>query len=156
MSLVGLLRDLVFDFPGVPDDYKSTHTFLERQDEARDLLETKSSSYIPVSIYSLSQTSKDNPPRSPQIVCEKLQDSRSIIPSMPQRTFALPPYVTVGSLLCMIRFRLKLSTTEALFIFVHGTLAPSSAEMRSLFEEYGDEDGWLYVIYATEDAFGGN
>lgn len=50
MSLVGLLRDLAPDFPEVPDDYKSTHTFLERQDAARDLLETKSSNYIPVSI----------------------------------------------------------------------------------------------------------
>lgn len=56
----------------------------------------------------------------------------------------------------MIRFRLKLSTTEALFIFVQGVLAPSSAEVGSLFEEYKDEDGWLYVVYATEDAFGGN
>lgn len=56
----------------------------------------------------------------------------------------------------MIRFRLKLSTTEALFIFIQGALVPSSAEMGSLFEEYKDEDGWLYVIYAMEDVFGGN
>lgn len=56
----------------------------------------------------------------------------------------------------MIRFRLKLSTTEALFVFFQGVLAPASAEMGSLFKEYKDEDGWLYVTYATEDAFGGS
>lgn len=74
---------------------------------------------------------------------------------MPLKTFTLPPYVTVASLLNMIRLRLKLSSTEALFVFVDGMLAPLSAELGLLFREHKDkEDGWMYVTYASENTFG--
>lgn len=74
---------------------------------------------------------------------------------MPLKTFALPPHVTVASLLSMIRLRLKLSSEQALFVFVNGLLVPLSAELGSLFSEHKDEeDGWLYVTYAGENTFG--
>lgn len=77
------------------------------------------------------------------------------MPSMPWREFTLPSYVTVASLLKMIRFRLKLGPAEALFVFFKGALVPTGAEMGSLFEEHRDEDGWMYVTYASENTFGG-
>lgn len=55
----------------------------------------------------------------------------------------------------MVRFRLKLSSTEVLFLFINGYLMPTGAELRTVFETQKDEDGWLYVTYGSENTFGG-
>ena len=43
----------------------------------------------------------------------------------------------------------------SLYIFINGeTLAPPSATMSALYSENKDEDGFLYISYASENTFG--
>ena len=49
----------------------------------------------------------------------------------------------------MIRKRIKLSPEKAIFIFVDEVLPPTAALMSSIYEEHKDEDGFLYITYAT-------
>jgi hypothetical protein len=49
----------------------------------------------------------------------------------------------------VIRKRIKLSPEKAIFIFVDEVLPPTAALMSSIYEEHKDEDGFLYITYAT-------
>lgn len=48
----------------------------------------------------------------------------------------------------MIRKRIKLVPEKAIFIFVGDILPATAALMSAIYEEYKDEDGFLYVRYA--------
>lgn len=51
----------------------------------------------------------------------------------------------------MIRKRIKLEPEKAIFIYVDEVLPPTAALMSSIYEEYKDEDGFLYVTYSGEN-----
>jgi GABA(A) receptor-associated protein len=50
--------------------------------------------------------------------------------------------------------RIKLSPEKAIFIFVDDILPPTAALMSAIYEEHKDEDGFLYILYASENTFG--
>ena len=54
-----------------------------------------------------------------------------------------------------IRKKLKLSKETALFLTVNEKIVPTlEASMLSIYKEYKDVDGFLYVKYSVEDHFG--
>jgi hypothetical protein len=56
-----------------------------------------------------------------------------------------------GQFVYVIRKRIKLSPEKAIFIFVDEVLPPTAALMSSIYEEYKDEDGFLYITYSGEN-----
>ncbi len=54
----------------------------------------------------------------------------------------------------VIRKRIKLSPEKAIFIFVNDMLPPTAALMSTIYEQNKDVDGFLYVIYSSENTFG--
>ena len=56
-----------------------------------------------------------------------------------------------GQFVYVIRKRIKLEAEKAIFIFVDEVLPPTAALMASVYEEYKDEDGFLYVTYSGEN-----
>ncbi|KAJ3305284.1 ubiquitin-like protein atg8 [Kappamyces sp. JEL0829] len=54
----------------------------------------------------------------------------------------------------VIRKRIKLSPEKAIFIFVNNVLPPSSSILNQVYAEHKDEDGFLYIIYSSENTFG--
>lgn len=62
---------------------------------------------------------------------------------------AYPKDLTVGQFVYVIRKRIKLMPEKAIFIFVGDILPATAALMSSIYEEYKDEDGFLYVSYVT-------
>lgn len=54
----------------------------------------------------------------------------------------------------MVRKRIKLSPEKAIFIFINNVLPPTAALMSKIYDEYKDEDGFLYVQYSGENTFG--
>ena len=54
----------------------------------------------------------------------------------------------------IIRKRIKLKPEEALFVIVNNNLVSSSEQINSVYEKHKDEDGFLYVIYTSENTFG--
>ena len=47
-----------------------------------------------------------------------------------------------------------LGTEKALYMFVNDKLIPSSKILNTIYEEEKNEDGFLYVYYASESTFG--
>ncbi|MCO5570154.1 hypothetical protein L7F22_023871 [Adiantum nelumboides] len=91
------------------------------------------------------------PDRVPVIV-EKA--ARTDMPDMEKKKFLVPEDLTVGQFVYIIGKRLHLNPGQALFIFVGNVLPPITAMMASIYKDYKDEDGFLYVHYSGEKTFG--
>jgi hypothetical protein len=59
-----------------------------------------------------------------------------------------------GQFVYVIRKRIKLEPEKAIFIYVDEVLPPTAALMSAIYEEYKDEDGFLYVTYSGENVSG--
>lgn len=72
-----------------------------------------------------------------------------------QKKFLVPTDLTIGQFMYVIRKRIKLAPEQAIFLFVAGgTLPPSVSTLQSVYDQYRDEDGFLYIMYSGENVFG--
>ncbi|GMK55757.1 hypothetical protein CspeluHIS016_0208130 [Cutaneotrichosporon spelunceum] len=116
----------------VRSKFKDEHPFDKRKAEA-ERIRQKYSDRIPV-------------------ICEKVE--KSDIPTIDKKKYLVPADLTVGQFVYVIRKRIKLSPEKAIFIFVDDILPPTAALMSAIYEEHKDEDGFLYIMYASENTFG--
>ncbi|KAF8030127.1 hypothetical protein BT93_E2533 [Corymbia citriodora subsp. variegata] len=93
------------------------------------------------------------PDRIPVIV---ERADRSNITDIDKRKYLVPADITAGQLVYVVRKRIKISPEKALFIFVKNTLPPTASLMSAIYEEFKDEDGFLYLTYSGENSFGFN
>ena len=91
------------------------------------------------------------PDRVP-VICERLE--KSDIPVIDKKKYLVPSDLTVGQFVYVIRKRIKLEPEKAIFVFCGDILPPTAALMRAVYEEYKDEDGFLYITYSGENTFG--
>jgi GABA(A) receptor-associated protein len=55
----------------------------------------------------------------------------------------------------VIRKRLKLSSDKGIYLFVNDHVMPTtSALLSQYYEDYKDDDGFLYISYSGESTFG--
>jgi GABA(A) receptor-associated protein len=81
--------------------------------------------------------------------------SHSTIADIDKSKYLAPPDLTVSQFICLIRKRIKLSSDQALFIYINGRIPTNSALFSTIYEEYKDkDDGFLYVVYTGESTFG--
>jgi GABA(A) receptor-associated protein len=92
------------------------------------------------------------PDRIP-IIMEKHKSVQNLA-SMTQTKFLVPESITVSELLYILRKRIKLEAQEALFLFINETMPNSSDIIKTIYERYAHEDGFLYITYSTENTFG--
>jgi GABA(A) receptor-associated protein len=94
------------------------------------------------------------PDRIPVIVVRSTNAGTSV-PQIDKHKFLVPSDLTMGQFQYVIRNRLRLSPEKALFLFVNGTLAPTSNLMTTIYEEHRDPDTmFLFFTYAMENTFG--
>lgn len=91
------------------------------------------------------------PTRIP-IICEK--NSQSDVPDLDKNKYLVPPDLTVGQFLYVIRKRIKLTPEKGLFLFIDNTIPSSSEIISKIYKDYQNEDGFLYIIYSGENTFG--
>lgn len=113
-------------------EFKEVHSFEKRKEESIRIL-SKFHDRIPV-------------------ICERVEDSD--IPNIDKRKYLVPSDLTVGQFVYVIRRRIHLPSEKAIFIFVKDILPPTAALMSTIYEQYKDEDGFLYVVYSGENTFG--
>ena len=92
------------------------------------------------------------PTRVPIIVEKSIKSD--LIPSIDKKKFLCPEDLTIGQFIYVIRKRINLESDKAIFIYVNGSLPPASASISSIYNQHIDKDGFLYIMYSSENTFG--
>jgi len=88
------------------------------------------------------------------VICERNESDKQL-PTLDRRKFLVPPTLTLGQFIYVVRKRIVLDSSQALYMFLaDSTLAPTSNIISALYNEYKNEDGFLYVTYTGENTFG--
>ena len=67
-----------------------------------------------------------------------------------------PTDLPMGLVMKFVRDRLPMSSNESLYLFVCETvLVSASTTVGEVYELYREDDGFVYVTYATQETFGG-
>ncbi|XP_070807002.1 microtubule-associated proteins 1A/1B light chain 3C-like [Pituophis catenifer annectens] len=79
-----------------------------------------------------------------------------ILPALNKVKFLVPGDFTMGQFVAIIRNRMGLRSTQAFYFLVDGnhSLVNMSATMADVYTTYKDEDGFLYMTYASQEMFG--
>jgi len=91
------------------------------------------------------------PDRVPVII-EKVGGSP--LREMDKKKFLIPSDISVSQLCWIIRKRTNLEPERALCLYINNTMPTTSASMGQIYEQYQDEDGFLYIAYGGESTFG--
>ena len=115
-------------------DYKSMVPFENRKHEADKIRE-------------------QYPDRLPIIVQKSVENNS--LPDIDKKKFLVPEDLTVAQFLYVIRKRMNIVSSQAIFLFCQdNTLPATSQNMQVVYNESKDEDGFLYMYYNAESTFG--
>ena len=88
------------------------------------------------------------------VICERVE-GHTTVPDLDRRKFLVPPHLTMGQFIYVVRKRVKLDPSQAIFMYLSkNVLAPTSQIMSHVYAEHKNEDGFLYVNYSGENTFG--
>ncbi|XP_022646427.1 microtubule-associated proteins 1A/1B light chain 3A-like [Varroa jacobsoni] len=77
------------------------------------------------------------------------------LPRLDRSKFLVSDYLSFGDLLRTIRRRLELHPDQAFFLLVNQrVMPPLSKTMSEIYSTDKDEDGYLYMVYASQEVFG--
>ena len=62
--------------------------------------------------------------------------------------------MTISQFMFIMRKRIKLESSQSLFVTVNSILVSSNATICEIYDDNKDEDGFLYVVYTSENTFG--
>mgnify|MGYP001278637621 CR=1 FL=1 len=91
------------------------------------------------------------PTRIPVIV-EKKEDCS--FNSITKNKYLVPKEMLMNQFIFIIRKRIKLNPSESLFVLVNNSLVSSNTNLSEIYEQNKDSDGFLYMIYTSENTFG--
>eukprot|EP00656_Telonema_subtile_P031941 TRINITY_DN34_c0_g1_i1.p1 TRINITY_DN34_c0_g1~~TRINITY_DN34_c0_g1_i1.p1 ORF type:complete len:140 (+),score=42.96 TRINITY_DN34_c0_g1_i1:190-609(+) len=75
-------------------------------------------------------------------------------PTISQKKFLFPTHFTIGQCIAVIRRRIAIKPEQATFIFADGVAPSTSSTLEQVDAKFRDEDGFLYLNYGAENAFG--
>lgn len=101
-----------------------------------------------------SEKIKEKYPERIPIICEK--DPKSKITEIDKNKFLVPHDITVSQFSFIVRKRLKLDKSSALFLLVNGKNSiTGDSSLKEIYEKYKDiDDGFLYISYTGDLMWG--
>jgi GABA(A) receptor-associated protein len=91
------------------------------------------------------------PTRIP-IIVEK--DDKCKLNNINKKKYLVPRDMAMNQFIFIIRKRINLESSQSLFVMVGGRLTSSNMTLGEIYENHKDEDGFLYMIYTSENTFG--
>jgi GABA(A) receptor-associated protein len=113
-------------------NFKNKHVFSERLRQATSV--------------------KQKYPDKIPIICENQNPSKQFLDF--KEKYLVPKEFTVGNLIYSIRKNLVLSEEKSIFIFIDNILPRSNDRLVDLYNEYRDDEMFLYIVYCHENTFG--
>ena len=95
---------------------------------------------------------KKYPDRLP-IICEQYSKSKNIA-KIDKNKYLVPQDLTMGQFIYIIRNRLNLPAEHALYLIINGIIPSTTELISTIYNNYKDKDGFLYVEYTNENTFG--
>ena len=94
---------------------------------------------------------KKYPSRIP-IIVEK--SDRCNFEDIDKRKYLVPKDLSMNQFTFIIRKRIKLDSSQAIFLMVNNSLCPSNTNIGEIYEDHHSDDGFLYINYSSENTFG--
>jgi GABA(A) receptor-associated protein len=88
------------------------------------------------------------------VICERGRNAR--LASLKRKKFLIPRDLKMGQFMYVIRKHLRLTPDIAIYLYVAGRkIYGSSTVISEIYEKDKDPDGFLYIMYNSENVFGG-
>lgn len=68
--------------------------------------------------------------------------------------YMVPHHFTVGQFLVVLRKKISLAPDKAIYLYTGGVIPETSQLMSQLYQDKAEDDGFLYMTYASESTFG--
>ncbi|XP_005748608.2 microtubule-associated protein 1 light chain 3 gamma [Pundamilia nyererei] len=82
-------------------------------------------------------------------------DKEKYLPPLDKTKFLVPQELTMTQFLTIIRNRMALLPSQAFYLLINNRgLASMSLTMAQVYKQHQDEDGFLYMTYASQEMFG--
>lgn len=93
-------------------------------------------------------------PNKVTVVIERYAKERNL-PFLDKTKFLVPEDLQVSKLLMIIRNRMDITENQAIYLMTaNKTMLTMSRTMAEVYEEHRDEDGFVYLTYASQSVFG--
>ena len=74
--------------------------------------------------------------------------------SIDKNKYIVPNDLNLGQFAFVLRKRISIAPSEAIFLFCNNLLVNNSQNLNDLYNKNKDEDGFLYIYVALENTFG--
>ncbi|XP_063233784.1 microtubule-associated proteins 1A/1B light chain 3C-like [Bacillus rossius redtenbacheri] len=93
-------------------------------------------------------------PNKVPVVVERFQ-KEMYLPDLDKTKFLVPQEITMSQFLTIIRNRMHIDSTQAVYMMVNNrSIISLSRTLSEVYAEHRAEDGFLHVTYASQEVFG--